>query len=52
MSVSMITIAIFVGAAVACFITAVKRICNNYIRSRNNLKSSYKRLRAKTGESK
>ncbi len=28
----MILIAISVGAAVACFITVVKRLCNNYLR--------------------
>ena len=48
----MVPIAILVGAAVACFITAVKRICNNYLRSRNLKDNYYKRLKAKTGESK
>lgn len=48
----MILIAISVGVAVACFITAVKRICNNYLRSRNLKSNYYKRLKAKTGESK
>lgn len=48
----MMTIAILVGAAVACFITAVKRICNNYLRSCIIKKDCYKRLGAKPGESK
>ena len=48
----MIFIAISVGAAVACFITAVKHLCNNYLRSRNFKNDYYKRIRAKTRESK
>ncbi len=48
----MVLIAISVGAAVACFITAVKHLCNNYLRSRNFKNDYYKRNRAKTGESK